>query len=114
MIVFDANSEESYTEALNIHLMLEEDLDAKKIRLKPVIYLVANKIDKDPTNTDHQKLIASAAIYSHEKMIRYMEVSAMEFKRVKKLFREMLDHIRQNQILWLLDDGQDQGPEEEI
>merc|ERR1712178_518731 len=42
MIVFDANDEKSYTEALNVHLMLDEDLRKKKIRLKPVFYLVAN------------------------------------------------------------------------
>eukprot|EP00746_Dinoflagellata_sp_MGD_P005101 gnl/MRDRNA2_/MRDRNA2_109878_c0_seq1.p1 gnl/MRDRNA2_/MRDRNA2_109878_c0~~gnl/MRDRNA2_/MRDRNA2_109878_c0_seq1.p1 ORF type:complete len:260 (-),score=58.06 gnl/MRDRNA2_/MRDRNA2_109878_c0_seq1:10-789(-) len=113
MIVFDANSEKSYTEALNIHMMLEEDLLKKKIRLKPVIYLVANKIDKDPTSNEFQKMIASAQIYSQAKMIRYEEVSALEFKRVKKMFREMLGHIRSNQILWLLDDGDENVTAEE-
>lgn len=113
MIVFDANSEKSYTEALNIHMMLEEDLMKKKIKLKPVIYLVANKIDKDPTSPEFQKMCASASIYSQSKMIRYEEVSALEFKRVKKMFREMLNNIRSNQILWLLDDGDDKAGEED-
>eukprot|EP00397_Hematodinium_sp_SG-2012_P053147 GEMP01063261.1.p1 GENE.GEMP01063261.1~~GEMP01063261.1.p1 ORF type:complete len:126 (+),score=27.06 GEMP01063261.1:673-1050(+) len=108
LIVFDATDPESYKEALNIHLMLDEDLKKKKIRLKPVIYLVANKIDKDPACEVFSQIITSAEVYSHSKMIRFWQVSALEYKRVKKMFREMLNAIRSNQLLWLLDDGESQ------
>lgn len=106
MIVFDANDTKSYEEALNLHLLLQEDLKRKKIKLEPVVYLVANKIDKDPQSDTFFQIIASAELYSKEKMIRLWQVSALEFVRVKKMFREMVNKIRSNQILWLLDDGQ--------
>lgn len=109
IIVFDAHSAKSYTEALNLHMMLEEDLLKKKIRVKPVVYLVANKCDKDPTSLEYQKMIASAQIYSQAKMIRYAETSALDYKKVKGVFRELLARIRSNQILWLLDDGDEGG-----
>merc|ERR1712025_1223805 len=95
--------------ALNLHMMLEEDLLKKKIRVKPVVYLVANKCDKDPSSLEFQKMIASAQIYSQAKLIRFDECSAMDFKKVKKIFRELITYIRSNQLLWLLDAGDEGG-----
>merc|ERR1719188_386522 len=106
MIVFDSNDPKSYEEALNLHLLLKEDLARRKIKLEPVVYLVANKIDKDPQSETFFQIMASAELYSKEKMIRFWQVSAMEFIRVKKMFREMVSKIRSNQILWLIDDGE--------
>ncbi|CAD7944188.1 unnamed protein product [Amoebophrya sp. A120] len=105
LIVFDANETKSYEEALNLHSLLLDDLKRKKIKLEPVVYLVANKIDKDPHSDTFCQIIASAELYSKEKMIRFWQVSSMEFVRVKKMFREMVSKIRSNQILWLVDDG---------
>ena len=63
-----------YEEALNLHLLLQEDLKKKKIKLKPVVYLVANKIDKDPQSEIFQQIITSAELYSQQKMIRFWQV----------------------------------------
>eukprot|EP00392_Amoebophrya_sp_AT5.2_P013302 g13420.t1 len=112
LIVFDANDTKSYEEALNLHSLLLDDLKRKKIKLEPVVYLVANKIDKDPHSDTFCQIIASAELYSKEKMIRFWQVSALEFVRVKKMFREMVSKIRSNQILWLLDEGPQKNEEE--
>ncbi|CAD7932069.1 unnamed protein product [Amoebophrya sp. A25] len=105
LIVFDANDTKSYEEALNLHVLLQDDLKRKKIKLEPVVYLVANKIDKDPQSETYCQIIASAELYSKEKMIRFWQVSALESIRVKKMFREMVAKIRSNQMLWLEDSG---------
>jgi len=106
LVVFDATDTKSYEEALNILLLLEDDLKKKKCRLKPVIYLVANKIDKDPACDIFVNIINSAEVYSLSKMIRFWQVSALEYKRVKKMFREMLNAIKSNQTLWLLEENE--------
>jgi hypothetical protein len=64
----------SYEEALNIHLLLMEDMQKKRIRLKPVIYLVANKIDQNPHSDQFHQIITSAELYSQQKMIRFWQV----------------------------------------
>jgi len=106
LVVFDATDTKSYEEALNILLMLDDDLKKKKSHWKPVIYLVANKIDKDPACDVFINIINSAEVYSLSKMIRFWQVSALEYKRVKKMFREMLNAIKSNQTLWLLEEGE--------
>lgn len=108
MFVFDAHDSNSYKEALQLHLALQEDLEKKKVRLSPVQFLVATKGDQDPTNADYLQIMQAAAVYSEEKMIKLMEVSAVDFgfkNGVENLFMSMIRTIKQNQILWMLDDG---------
>lgn len=115
MFVFDATQTASYTEALNLHKLLIEDMTKKKLKHKPVLFLVANKIDKDPGppgNLELERVIASARMYAQQNQIRCKEVSATDYKNVKKMFREMVMMIRSNQNLWILDDGSGKSVEE--
>jgi GTPase SAR1 family protein len=107
MFVFDAHDKESYKEALSLHKMLKDDLDKKKVRLNPVQFLVANQGDKNPSDETYKQIIEAAKVYSEEKMINLMEVSAMEFgfgDGIEKLFLNMVKTIKQNQILWMMDE----------
>eukprot|EP00929_Paragymnodinium_shiwhaense_P005235 TRINITY_DN10691_c0_g1_i1.p1 TRINITY_DN10691_c0_g1~~TRINITY_DN10691_c0_g1_i1.p1 ORF type:complete len:230 (+),score=61.44 TRINITY_DN10691_c0_g1_i1:84-773(+) len=45
-IVFDANNQKSYQEAMKIHQNMQEYWLKKDIKLKPVVLLVGNKIDE--------------------------------------------------------------------
>jgi len=107
MFVFDATSTKSYQEAINLYKMLTVDLTKKKIPKlqQPRIFFVANKIDKDPLNPEMQAVLETARIFSTQVSMPFHEVSAMEFKGVKKLFRDLMRAIMTRQQLWLLDDG---------
>lgn len=113
MFVFDATNTKSYLEAVNLFQMLKEDVAKKKIPKlqQPRIFLVANKIDKDPDSMDYLANIETARIYSTQNMMPFHAVSALQFKGVKKMFRDMCRAVMTRQQLWLLDDGSGQ-PEE--
>ena len=108
-IVFDVNSIESYKEALNVHKMFEEELQAQNTQNMPIVYLVGNKIDKNPKGEDPQRVIKAASDYATDKMLRFWQVSATEATRVREMFMEMVQAIRAHQNLWLLDENVD-GP----
>merc|ERR1711907_584143 len=95
LIVFDANDEDSLKEAFHIHELLEEDMNKKKIKIRPIVYFVGNKIDKEPANPDSKMttIIESARAYCDQNSMKFHETSALEFKKVKKLFREMISDI---------------------
>eukprot|EP00913_Durusdinium_trenchii_P020827 g19566.t1 len=57
------------------------------------VFLVANKIDKEPLAEETQKTMAAARAFAEIKELPYFEVSALKFLRVRKLFREMVEHI---------------------
>jgi len=105
LIVFDANSKESLKVAMEIHGELS------RVHLNGhVIYLVANKIDIDPFNTTFRQNIAAARAYARQKTqqrtaVRFAEVSALEFTRVRKLFRDVVEEIALQPHLWS-DDGE--------
>jgi len=109
LIVFDVNDMQSYKEAMQIHLYLQEDLNKKKIHLKPVVFLCGNKIDKEPGNPAVNQVIGAAQEYSQKNQVKFFAVSALEFKNVKKMFRNMLADIRTNQLLWIMDEGGDEA-----
>jgi len=77
-------------------------LRKKEVKLVPVIFMVANKIDKDPWGTECQNVRQSATMHSEHQSIPYMEVSALQYKGVKKLFRSITQMVRRNASLWLL------------
>jgi len=100
MILFDLNDENSLTEAVHIHLSLESVVQKSKRLMKPVVYLVGNKSDKHPADSDRGKMKQTAQRYAGEKKIQFMESCAFEFKKVRLLFRHMLEDIKANPILW--------------
>jgi len=101
LIVFDANSQKSYQEAMKIHQTMQEYWLKKEIRLKPVVLLVGNKIDEQ--GPDFQMVNESAQVYSEDNSIPYYPVSALQYKGVKHLFRNAIQRVRVNQSLWTLE-----------
>lgn len=104
-IVFDATKRKSYLEALKLHAELVDHQQKKQNKLKPIIYLVANKIDKDPWGDEFKQVQGSARMYSEGNAIRLFETSALQFRGVKKLFREVVKAVRVQQSLWVMDRG---------
>merc|ERR1712194_247653 len=99
LIVFDASDEDSFAQAKQAHTDLEMFIQLKKIHFRPVVYLVANKIDRGT------KAVSAAKEYAEAKkeMLRpIVEVSALEVRKVKRLFHDMLNDVRNNPILWKL------------
>merc|ERR1711957_528931 len=86
----------------------------------PVVYLVANKVDLEQENGDDNNNIKKhrdwAAHYA-DKMsksktldLRVKEVSATEYRNVRKMWWDMIDDIRHKSTLWQIGDDQG-GPE---
>jgi len=113
LIVFDANDAESYKEAVKIYEGLREYHLINVSKMKPVINFVANKTDKDPTSSIFQSVMLSAKAYTQFNGVALRETSALQFKNVKKLFRSIVQAVRSNQALWLLDLGGNQGDEDD-
>eukprot|EP00435_Cladocopium_sp_Y103_P072007 s281_g39.t1 len=67
------------------------------------VFLVANKIDKDPLADETIKTRAAARAFAEIKELPYFEVSALKFIRVRKVFREMVEHIVLQPQLWSSD-----------
>merc|ERR1719220_2944392 len=68
------------------------------------VWLVANKIDKDPlASRSADNLRRARALPSgreNGQMAHYAEVSALEFTRVRKLFRDVLEDIVADVKVW--------------
>ncbi|XP_055388785.1 uncharacterized protein LOC129617697 [Condylostylus longicornis] len=64
IILFDSNEQDSLDKACQIHRMLMDDLELHKVRIRPYIYFVANKIEKDPEGDEHKVVIAVAEKYT--------------------------------------------------
>mmetsp|Transcript_11761 Transcript_11761/g.21407 ORF Transcript_11761/g.21407 Transcript_11761/m.21407 type:complete len:283 (-) Transcript_11761:66-914(-) len=114
IIVFDVTVEQSYRDAKDIlqhvALSIDEGMRRDKTHSKPVVYLVANKVDKDPIGFDYQQRLQDAKNYAIKKRpqedkrmnLKFFECSALEFKNVRRVFLEMLDDIGQERGLWVL------------
>lgn len=103
LIVFDGNDETSYKEAVRVFEGLKDYHVKKGSTIKPLINFVANKIDKDPTSPVFQGVMASAKAYCDFNSVPIQQVSALQYKGVKKLFRSIVQAVRSNQLLWLMD-----------
>ncbi|CEM33706.1 unnamed protein product [Vitrella brassicaformis CCMP3155] len=112
MIVFDVTDKKSFDEACGIYLMLQEELEKKREKIKPIVFLVANKIDKESDSPQVRECIQIAEAYSQKMMLRLYRVSAIQNKAIKKLFRDMLTMIRGHQLLWMME-GEEEEVEEE-
>eukprot|EP00922_Rhytidocystis_sp_ex-Travisia-forbesii_P069246 GHVS01103317.1.p1 GENE.GHVS01103317.1~~GHVS01103317.1.p1 ORF type:complete len:247 (-),score=26.02 GHVS01103317.1:197-937(-) len=87
LIVFDALNNKSFDEALNLHDLLNEELQRRNERLKPVVFLVATKIDKNPESQILQSIVSQAETYSQKMRMRLWKVSAVDGKNVKRVSR---------------------------
>ncbi|CAE7396181.1 PGA [Symbiodinium sp. CCMP2592] len=78
--------------------------DVGAVRRKGItLFLVANKIDKDPLGEQTKRNLGAARAFSELKEIPYFEVSALQFLRVHKVFREMVENIILQPQLWSSD-----------
>mmetsp|Transcript_1284 Transcript_1284/g.1618 ORF Transcript_1284/g.1618 Transcript_1284/m.1618 type:complete len:193 (-) Transcript_1284:19-597(-) len=114
IIVFDVCQEQSYREAKDIlqHVAfaIDEGLRRDKTQSKPVVYLVANKVDKDPNGSEYQERLQEARNFAVKERpredkrmnLKFFECSALEFKNVRRVFLEMLDDIGQERGLWVI------------
>ena len=59
------------------------------------------------------QIIKSAEHFSQTNMVRFWKVSALECKQVKRMFREMINTVKSNSILWHVDEPQNAGGDEE-
>jgi len=100
MLVFDANDEESLREAMRIHSCLESVLHHQKARTEPVVFLVANQADLDPSGSEFKRIGREARRYAEERRIHFAETSALELRRVRRLFRDILVQIQARPALW--------------
>lgn len=98
LILFDALDRASFQEATKLHRELKQRIDQGE--LHPVVYLVANKVDKDPWSSELEVLKRSARTYSEDSGVPYYEVSALQFRGVKKLFRNLMYAVLVDQKLW--------------
>lgn len=103
LIVFDGNDETSYKEAVRVFEGLKDYHAKKQSPIEPLINFVANKIDKDPTSPLFQSVMASAKAYCDFNSVPMQQVSALQYKGVKKLFRSIVQAVRSNQLLWMMD-----------
>lgn len=117
LLVFDATDERSFKEAVSLYDALQQNLAAaadepgqqKTAIEKPVVYLVANKIDKDASNmadSEVVKLRKWSQYFAERNKIRFMEVSALEFKNVRKLWWDMIEDIALKPKLWQVEEAQ--------
>mmetsp|Transcript_41122 Transcript_41122/g.113340 ORF Transcript_41122/g.113340 Transcript_41122/m.113340 type:complete len:263 (+) Transcript_41122:88-876(+) len=101
-LMFDTTDQKSYLEALRLHKGLLAYWQKKELNLKPVVFLVGNKIDKDPGGETFFEVSQNAHMYSEHCAVPYFTVSATQYTGVKKLFRTAVQTVRIHQSLWLL------------
>eukprot|EP00928_Gymnodinium_smaydae_P030509 TRINITY_DN22670_c0_g1_i1.p1 TRINITY_DN22670_c0_g1~~TRINITY_DN22670_c0_g1_i1.p1 ORF type:complete len:158 (-),score=35.26 TRINITY_DN22670_c0_g1_i1:62-535(-) len=89
LIVFDATDASSFEAAMQINHALHEHAEISTHK----VYLVANQIDKDPYSPTFQKCLKAAKHYAETHELTYMEVSALDYTRVRKLFRDAIEDI---------------------
>jgi len=116
LLVYDATDERSFKEAVSLFDVLQQNLASSaeesgkqsSASEKPVVYLVANKIDKDASNmadSEVVKLRKWSQYFAERNKIRFMEVSALEFKNVRKLWWDMVEDIALKPKLWQVEEA---------
>jgi len=99
IVVFDINDESSWESAQKVFGLLNERHKGKVGEdNEPVVYLVANKIDQDPMGEAPVRLRHNVEAWQRSRQdygirFKYMEVSALEFTKVRRLFRNIVDEI---------------------
>jgi len=114
LFVFDCNDQDSYMEALRRIGEFQEALAKKGVtKARPMVYLVANKIDKDPIGWPNSSIHAHMKDYCQSNSVNQAEVSALQYKGIKKLFRTIIQDLKLRQPLWKLDPLTKDGDGEE-
>lgn len=96
VIVFDVCDEDSLTAAKQIHDRLKQ-----KGLKEQKVYLAANKIDRAPIEPEAMRNLAAARLFAERSGVKFVECSALEFTRVRKLFRDILEDIHTESSLWM-------------
>eukprot|EP00929_Paragymnodinium_shiwhaense_P068786 TRINITY_DN34662_c0_g1_i1.p2 TRINITY_DN34662_c0_g1~~TRINITY_DN34662_c0_g1_i1.p2 ORF type:complete len:340 (-),score=104.45 TRINITY_DN34662_c0_g1_i1:42-1061(-) len=99
IVAYDATDDESYRGAVQVCDQLKEATSSQS--LTPIIFFVAAKVDK--VRREHELALHTrdeAKKYCNKKSVRFAEVSSLEFKQVRDLFREVLQEIRLRPQLW--------------
>jgi len=100
MVVFDASdvSGESLIQAKDlIEGIMHQEISHS---VRPIVYVVANKADKLALSDTTPAVCHIARDYASERKLRYEEVSAMDLKKVRGVFRNLVSDIRDKQTLW--------------
>ncbi|KEP62219.1 UNVERIFIED_CONTAM: Ras family protein [Hammondia hammondi] len=113
VIVFDVNRKATLHKAMEIFDLIESVREYKRENIRPIIYLVGNKYDVDPSSAKVQQTIGEAEIYAQTKFIRFWKVSAISGKNVTKMFHEMTYRILGCVMLWDIEYEEDSVSEEE-
>mmetsp|Transcript_38109 Transcript_38109/g.89287 ORF Transcript_38109/g.89287 Transcript_38109/m.89287 type:complete len:281 (+) Transcript_38109:185-1027(+) len=107
MVVFDSCDDNSFREAQEVLRHVNDSVNSMKEDGRPVVYLVANKVDKDPIGQDFRRILDDAGYFAqkwardHPRInFKLYECSALEFKNVRKVFLEMVDDICDDASLW--------------
>jgi len=94
LAVFDATKQESLSVALGIcERLLERRGGGGGAGELPAIYLVGNKTDEGPLHDEFRKIVGAAKAFAARNKISFVEVSAVEFTRVRKLFRDVVEEL---------------------
>eukprot|EP00922_Rhytidocystis_sp_ex-Travisia-forbesii_P057676 GHVS01085370.1.p1 GENE.GHVS01085370.1~~GHVS01085370.1.p1 ORF type:complete len:123 (+),score=15.33 GHVS01085370.1:222-590(+) len=101
-----------YAQALNLHASLNDQLEKKNEKLRPVVFLVATKIDKDIESATYQSIITQAEVYSQTMMMKLWKVSSVDGKNIKHMFEDMMRLIFGNEIMWRVEIEEAPEPEE--
>jgi len=102
VFVFDAHDRESFNEAKRVMSEVEKKIGRRNFAAKPIMLLVANKVDED----DHKplivtKILAEASEVARKANIDVEEISAYKLKRVKAMFfNKILRNIQRQDIFW--------------
>eukprot|EP00921_Rhytidocystis_pertsovi_P015670 GHVQ01024895.1.p4 GENE.GHVQ01024895.1~~GHVQ01024895.1.p4 ORF type:complete len:124 (-),score=18.22 GHVQ01024895.1:905-1276(-) len=113
LIVFDSHDNKSFDEAICLHTLLTDELERRNERLRPVIFLVAAKTDKDPESEMFTSIIGQSEAYSAKTFTRLWKVSAMDGRNIKKMFKDMMYLIQGNELLWQIEIEEEEYEEEE-
>lgn len=103
VIVFDCHDKRQLQEAFGIHRALEDARKADNVSREAVVFLLASQLDKDIHSVDAMQNRREAQVYVEDLRkgsakltnIYYDEVSAMEHRKVKRVFRRLLASIRE-------------------
>lgn len=101
MIVFDCHDNKGPDTVKAIHEEIESRRQQSGIQREPVVFIVANQLDRDVQSIDAASNREKVSIYVDDTRKRcklnhlfYEETSAMELRRVKSVFRKMLFAMR--------------------
>lgn len=100
MLVFDAGDQSSLDEIIRLHKDIEINMRKITHSLEPVVFLIANKMDTDTEITEPVRKVGEK--YARDKRLGYAEVSALELRKVRRMFRTVLADIHQRPSLWLV------------